>query len=199
MVTTTRKVFTLEQCHHRAQYPQPLCIAGTISHNTRLCHQQAPSKICSILELEEHTAIREEIARKEEPGFLDTRIIVGKFTAAENELIQDNWAKLIEEMNMKEEEAKNSLFMNDNLKKKGLKLNIVGYYLSQGLPRPRLATEVLHRARVLRCSTVGKFSAEEDAKILAFVEREGKKFSELTRLLARTSHSSVQGRYEVLT
>merc|ERR1719318_353351 len=126
--------------------------------------------------------------------------MVGRFTAAEDKLIQDNLDKLIEEMNMTEEEAKNSLFMNDNLKKKSLELNIVGYYLSQGLPRPRLATEVIHRARVLRCSNVGKkFSAEDDAKILAFVERQGKKWSELARQLARTTASSVQQRYEVLT
>merc|ERR1719318_939131 len=126
--------------------------------------------------------------------------MVGRFTAAEDEIIQDNWDKLIEEMNITEEEAVNSLFMNDNLKKTGLKLNIVGYNLSQGLPRSRLATEVIHRARVLRCSNVGKkFSAEDDAKILAFVEREGKKWSELARQLARTTHSSVQKRYEVLT
>ena len=243
MLTTSRTVWTLELCHHRAQYPQPPCIAGTISHNTRLLHKQATSKICSILELEEHKDIREEIARKEEPGNLDTivsavlnkniqvervalennvvvykvpgsmtstrrkdlpknldkRIMVGRFTAAENELIQFNWAKLKEEMNMPEKETVNSLFRNDKLKKTGLKLNIVGYYLSQGLPRPRLATEVIQRVRVLRCSTVGKFSTEEDDKILAFVETEGKKWAELARLLARTTYSTVQRRYEVLT
>ena len=74
--TSSRKVWTPELFHHRVQYAQPLCIAGTISGNTRLCHQQATSKICSILELEEHKDIREEIARKEEPGILDTMVSV---------------------------------------------------------------------------------------------------------------------------
>ena len=71
----------------------------------------------------------------------------------------------------------------------GLKRNIIGYFLSQGLTSARLATEVFHRAMNLKCLKTGEFSKGEDQIILDFVQREGRKFAKLGKLLRRRSNS----------
>merc|ERR1712129_670274 len=99
-----------------------------------------------------------------------------------------------------EEEGKEELFNHEKKDKViGLKSNIVGYFLAQGLPDIRLATEVIQSARIILFARKGKLTAEEDTTILQFVEKEGKKWYELARLMARTDASRVNRRYEVLT
>merc|ERR1719483_1080517 len=140
------------------------------------------------------------IKRNTLPKDLDVAIKVGKFTIADDELIQRNWDNLIVETGISEEEAKEELFNHEKKDKViGLKSNIVGYFLAQGLPDIRLATEVIQRARIILCARKGKFTAEEDTTILQFVEKEGKKWPELSRLMARTHIDTVKRRYEVLT
>merc|ERR1719483_765826 len=140
------------------------------------------------------------IERQNLPKDLDVSIKVGKFTVADDEVIQQNWDSLIIRTGISEEEAKEELFSNEKKDKViGLKSNIVGYFLAQGLPDIRLATEVIQRARIILCAKKGKFTAEEDTTILQFVEKEGKKWSELARLMARTNYITVKRRYEVLT
>jgi len=140
------------------------------------------------------------IRRNTLPKDLDVSIKVGKFTVADDEVIQQNWDSLIIRTGISEEEAKEELFNHEKKDKViGLKSNIVGYFLAQGLPDIRLATEVIQRARIILCARKGKFTAEEDTTILQFVEKEGKKWPELARLLARTDTEAVKRRYEVLT
>ena len=140
------------------------------------------------------------INRQGLPKDLDVSIKVGKFTVADDEVIQQNWDSLIIRTGISEEEAKEELFNHEKKDKViGLKSNIVGYFLAQGLPDIRLATEVIQRARIILCARKGKFTAEEDTTILQFVEKEGKKWSELARLMARTMPNAVKRRYEVLT
>jgi len=140
------------------------------------------------------------IGRNTLPKDLDVSIKVGKFTVADDEVIQQNWDSLIIRTGISEEEAKEELFNHEKKDKViGLKSNIVGYFLAQGLPDIRLATEVIQRARIILCARKGKFTAEEDTTILQFVEKEGKKWSELARLMARTEPNVVKRRYEVLT
>jgi len=140
------------------------------------------------------------IRRNTLPKDLDVSIKVGKFTVADDEVIQQNWDSLIIRTGISEEEAKEELFNHEKKDKViGLKSNIVGYFLAQGLPDIRLATEVIQRARIILCARKGKFTAEEDTTILQFVEKEGKKWSELARLMARTEPNVVKRRYEVLT
>ena len=140
------------------------------------------------------------ISRKMLPKDLDVSIKVGKYTVADGEVIQQNWDSLIIRTGISEEEAKEELFNHEKKDKViGLKSNIVGYFLAQGLPDIRLATEVIQRARIILCARKGKFTAEEDTTILQFVEKEGKKWPELAGLLARTVPNVVKRRYEVLT
>ena len=127
----------------------------------------------------------------------DKILKLGRFTAGDDVIIQDNWNKLVSETGVKEEDAKNEVFKNDN-KTAGLKLNIIGYFLAQGLPKPRLATQVVHQGRRLICARKGRFSAHEDQTILSFVKTKGKKWSELARLLARTNPTTVRERHQVL-
>jgi len=140
------------------------------------------------------------IPRSDFPKDLDKAIKVGKFTIADDELIQRNWDNLIVETGITQEDAIRNLFEIEQKDKViGLKCNLIGYYLAQGLPDIRLATEVIHRARIILCARKGKFNSDEDRTIIQFVEEKGKKWLELARLLARTQPTALSRRYEVLT
>eukprot|EP00092_Neocalanus_flemingeri_P017344 GFUD01018759.1.p1 GENE.GFUD01018759.1~~GFUD01018759.1.p1 ORF type:complete len:433 (+),score=126.12 GFUD01018759.1:88-1386(+) len=149
------------------------------------------------------TIFREKLislARKEFSKKLSQQIKVGRFSIANDEIIRSNWNKLITEVNLKEEEVIKELFkhtVKDNVL--GLKKNIVGYFLAQGLADVRLATDVYQRARVLICAKKGPFSPEEDQIILDFIEKEGKNWARLSTLLGRTHRSGgLKNRYEFL-
>jgi len=134
------------------------------------------------------------------PKSLTQEITIGKFSPEEDEIIVDNWNKLLTITSISEEAAQKYVF--DVPKKDesvGKKQNILGYFLGQGLPRPRLATEVFQRARQKRCGNLFReFTPEDDKILLEFVKTEGRKWSKLARLLNRTSHSIVARRYEIL-
>jgi len=154
----------------------------------------------------------EKIIQSPHPG-----IVFGSFTCLEDGTIKNNWKTLINSLNLTNEDSK-EIFKNvksESIDGKttnkdlvttlppltqsaDLKRNIVGYYLSQGLPNVRLATEVFHRAKILLCASKGSFTAEEDKIIAEFVETEGAKWGKLTKLLGRTSHQSVKYRYKLL-
>lgn len=140
------------------------------------------------------------IAKTLLPISLTQEITIGRFSPGEDEIIVDNWDKLLTITGISEEAAHKNVFdVSKNDESVGKKQNILGYYLGQGLPRPRLATEVFHRARQQRCGNKSReFTPEEDKILLEFVNTEGKKWSKLARLLNRTSHSIVAKRYELL-
>merc|ERR1719470_400504 len=142
------------------------------------------------------------IQRSNLPKDLDPEIKVGKFTARDDEIILENWSLLYintqSKLGLKESDAVKEIFETTE-KDKGMRHNIVGYYLSQGLPDIRLATIVFHRARVLLCARKGEFTTEEDKVILDFVEEEGRKWSVLAKQLRRSTTRSVKARYDVLT
>jgi len=139
------------------------------------------------------------IERSEFPKILDPTIKVLKFSPSDDATIEKNWKSLIHgELNLKEEKAKREVFENVNEEEDiGLKSNIIGYFLSQGLPDVRLATDVFHRCRILKCFTRRSFTSEEDETILEFVKTNGRKFAQLGKLLTR-SRGSVRNRYELL-
>ena len=132
---------------------------------------------------------------------LASEVKVGGFTVAEDEIISDNWIKLMTEANLQDQEEVMKELFEQSSKGKilALKKNIVGYYLSQGLPDVRLATEVFQRARIILCAKKGPFTTKDDRIILNFVEKEGKDWAKLSRQLGRTSSKTVRVRYELLT
>merc|ERR1719318_2276516 len=144
------------------------------------------------------------IQRKDLPKaeVLDPKIKIGKFSPQDDEIILNNWCQLYKDtqskLDLEEKDAVKEIFVNTD-KDKGLKNNVLGYYLTQGLPDIRLATQVFQRARVLLCATKGEFTAEEDKVIIDFVEEEGRKWSALAKQLGRTNSATVKARYEALT
>merc|ERR1719318_1011259 len=142
------------------------------------------------------------IQRTKLPKDLDPQIKLGKFNVRDDEIILENWSLLYKhtesKLGLKESDAVKEIFESTE-KDKGMRHNIVGYYLSQGLPDIRLATIVFHRARVLLCARKGEFTTEEDKAILDFVEEQGMKWPALAKQLRRTSTRSVKDRYDVLT
>ena len=127
------------------------------------------------------------ISRSEFPKNLHESIKVGKFTPADEKVIDLNWNKVIAIKDLFEVMKKDKVL--------GLKMNVLGYYLAQGLPDIRLATELIHRAKVILCARKGEFTAEENK----LVEAEGKKWSKLANLLARTQPGVIKKRYETMT
>ena len=110
------------------------------------------------------------IVRTELSTNLPKEITTGKFTPWEDEIIDHNWEKLLAISGISEEAAHKYVYnVPKRVESDGKKQNILGYYLSQGLPKPRLATEVFHRARSLRCRNVYReFSPTDDKIILEF-------------------------------
>jgi len=139
------------------------------------------------------------IYRGELPKDVSSDIKVGRFTIAADEIIKNNWNKLISEVDLKKEEVKviEELFVDNRHKEFELKKNIVGFFLSQDLPDIRLATEVQHRAKLLLWSQTGKFTPEEDQMIIDFVEKKGNTWIKLSRLMRRRE-SVVKLRFELL-
>ena len=135
------------------------------------------------------------ISRADLPKDLDPELKVGRFSVRDNEIILENWSHLknqtSKQLQLDENDAIKAIFEDTN-KDQGLKKNIVGYFLSQGLPDTRLATEVFQRARILLSSRKGNFTPEEDQIILDFVEKEGKKWAALTKLLKIVGRSSAK-------
>lgn len=140
------------------------------------------------------------LAKKSLPKSLTEEITLGKFSPGEDEIIGENWNKLLTITNISEETARKYVF--DVLKideSVGKKQNVLGYYLAQGLSKPRLATEVFHRAKQQRCGNAFReFTPEDDKVLLEFVQTHGEKWNKLARLLNRTSHSIVSQRYNIL-
>ena len=141
--------------------------------------------------------------RKEDlPKDLDPELKVGRFSVRDNEIILENWSHLksqtSKQLQLDEKDAIKAIFEDTN-KDQGFKKNVVGYFLAQGLPDTRLATEVFQRARILLTTRKGDFTPEEDKIILDFVEKEGKKWAALTKLLKTAGKNSAKQRYNVLT
>jgi hypothetical protein len=133
------------------------------------------------------------------PKNLDPEVRIGKYTPADDEIIEKNWNVLIEGIGLKEEDVIQELFENTSEDEDmGIRRNIVGFYLSQGLTNVRLAAEVFHKAKVLVCARKGEFTKEEDQTILDYVEKEGKQWTSLAKLMGRNK-TSIQGRWALLT
>jgi len=134
------------------------------------------------------------------PKNLPEEIKVGKYSVAEDEVIKLNWNRLVEELELKDNEeiVIKEVFKNSNKEKDlGMKRNVLGYFLSQGLSKVRLATDVYQRARTILCATKGEFTNEED-KLILEGGKEGKSWSALAKQLGRTSHITVLDRYTML-
>jgi len=139
------------------------------------------------------------IQRGRLPESLDPEIKIGRFSVAEDLIIIHNWNKMLRDLEISEEEAKKEWFLSDTKKSDvGKKQNIVGYFLSQGLDKVRLATDIFYRARVLVCLNRGVFTAEEDQLILDFVEKEGHKWTRLGKEMNRSSVTLISRYYSLL-
>merc|ERR1719154_903938 len=134
------------------------------------------------------------IKRGEFPKNVPADIKVTGFTPAEDEIIRDNWKRLLSEvyLDQKEEQVLQEMFASYRRDETfDRKKNIVGFFLLQNLPEVRLATEVQHRAKLLLWRRSGKFTPEEDQIILDFVLSEGNlaistfNWGELARQLRR--------------
>jgi hypothetical protein len=147
------------------------------------------------------TVFQEELGHiKSLPKNLNKDIKVGRYSADEDQVITLNWYKLIEELKLKDhEEIVIKEVFETSIKEKdlGLKRNVLGYFLSQGLSKVRLATEVFQRARTILWANKGEFTTEEDQKILEG-RKEGNSWAALTKQLRRTSRKTVQDRYDML-
>ena len=136
---------------------------------------------------------------------LPKEIITGRYTKAEDKIILKNWNELrgLIKVDAIEEEVREVLFENSSKssEEKFCK-NIIGYFLSQGLTNTRLAADVFNRLRIILSSTkIGKFSPDEDKKILKHFNRnieegaeEMKEIHNLAISLGR-NHHSVYNRY----
>jgi len=142
------------------------------------------------------------VGRGDLPKDLDPEFKVGRFSVRDDKIILENWDQLKnktrKQLQLDENDAIKEIFEDSN-KDQGIKQNIIGYFLAQGLPDTRLATEVFHRARKLLSTRKRSFSPEEDKIILDFVEKEGKKWAALTKLLKISGKNSAKYRYDVLT
>ena len=131
--------------------------------------------------------------------FFDPTIKILKFSPSDDAIIVQNWNNLINrELNLVEDIAVKEIFETVYEEEDiGLKRNVIGYYLSQGLQDIRLATDVFHRARIIKCIRRQEYTPDEDDIILEFVKQEGRKFARLGNLLKRT-RGSVRNRYDML-
>jgi len=142
------------------------------------------------------------LGRSRFPESLDDQVKVGRFAKAEDKIILDNWSELVNAVKITEDSLLNSIFdvflHKSPDKDLGLKRNVIGYFLSRGLGKVRLATDVFNRAKLLLSRKTGDFSPEEDTQILKFVEVHG--HSNLTVLgnrMGRTRNTLVR-RLELL-
>jgi len=139
------------------------------------------------------------IRRHKLPKHFDKEITVGRFTKVEDSIILENLKELINDSNLIEEDAKAELFEktsdDDDI---GIKQNIVGYYLAQGLGKVRLASNVFHRARLLLCLKTGQLSRAEDVLILQSALQGKKEWSKLGREMRRTPEMLIN-RFELLS
>ena len=127
-------------------------------------------------------------------------ITVGRFSKAEDSVIVGNLNELIKVTDLVEKDAIAELFekTSDDDGDIGIKQNIVGYYLAQGLDKVRLASNVFHRARLLLCLKTGHLSRAEDVLILRSVLQGGKEWSKLGREMRRTPEILIN-RFELLS
>ena len=125
---------------------------------------------------------------------LPSEIRIKFFTLEEDNRILQNWSDLKTKANLSEDEARTVLDNSDLSDNDRLYKIIIGHYLSQGLDHVRLACEVFQRLRLLSLNT-GDFTEEEDKIIVEFVAEQGKKWSQLARILWR-QNNSIQARYK---
>jgi len=142
---------------------------------------------------------------KDVPKHVSSEIKIGRYTKADDQIIKNNWNKLLTEVDLKKEEVKvmQELFNTTSYKANkllGLKMNILGFFLSKNLPDVRLATEVHHRAKLLLWRQNGKFTPEEDQIIIDMVKIGGddEQWKELAQLLRRTYARTLKHRFEIL-
>merc|ERR1719154_77366 len=145
------------------------------------------------------------IKRGEFPKNVPADIKVTGFTPAEDEIIRDNWKRLLSEVNLdkKEEQILQEMFASYRREEVfEMKKNIVGFFLSQNLPEVRLATEVQHRAKLLLWRRTGRFTPEEDQRIIDFANKQGDdakpRWGKLARHMRRQDANKVKTRYELL-
>jgi len=115
-------------------------------------------------------------------------IKTGRFNREEDGIILKNWKELLEDTRFRsqEEEVKAVLFDNTD-KADDIKVSkkVIGCWLSQGLKKTRLPSDVFHRAKILLCSVQGEFSEQDKQLIIAFVTEHGREWAELSRITGR--------------
>eukprot|EP00092_Neocalanus_flemingeri_P003075 GFUD01003284.1.p1 GENE.GFUD01003284.1~~GFUD01003284.1.p1 ORF type:complete len:465 (-),score=109.47 GFUD01003284.1:19-1413(-) len=127
---------------------------------------------------------------------LPASITVGRVTSSTDNLIINNWQDLLASVGVTQEMGKREIQCLPTDRTVGIKRNIIGYFLLQGIPEVRLAAESFQRLRV-KILASGDFSEEEDRDIIEFVEKKGKKWSELSRKMERIP-DMLRHRYNVL-
>ena len=133
------------------------------------------------------------------PKNLNPEVKTGRYSVQEDLLIRQNWEKLRADLKLTEDKAVADLLQSRRKEEDdeglGLKRNIIGYYLCQGLQNIRLATEVYQRARTILSAVTGDWSEGED-EIIRKGRKEGKTWTELSTQLGRADTST---RYKLLT
>jgi len=135
---------------------------------------------------------RKEIARD---GMLPDKLKIGRFSKKEDSVIIQNWQELLKKANLENqsiETIQNSVFNPSNISKENqnqaeiqMIKNLIGYWLSIGLTHTRLSCEVFQRLNVLSNTTGGEFSAEEDKLVIQYVQQNGRKWKELSKMTGR--------------
>ena len=129
-------------------------------------------------------------------------IKVGKFTAEDEELVEELFMLLAKQAGVEEETLKSELFSRKQDKEFMLKRQLVGFFLLHDLEDRdmRLPVEVVNQLWTMHIS--GTFSKEDDTAIEGWVARNGPvKWPELARSLERSypgAAESVRCRHQVL-
>ena len=147
---------------------------------------------------------RKEIARD---GKIPDKLKIGRFSKKEDSVIIQNWQELLKKANLENqsiETIQNSVFNPSNISKENqnqaeiqMIKNLIGYWLSMGLTHTRLSCEVFQRLNVLSNTTGGEFSAEEDKLVIQYVQQNGRKWKELSKMTGRLI-KAILGRYDSL-
>ena len=129
----------------------------------------------------------------------------GKFNIEDSKMMLDNLKTLVEDAGVEEDELKEELGAENTVGNPTeasmqvmMERQLVGFYLVQGMKDGdrRLPMEAINKVNTL--TSGGRFTKEEDRRILAWVEEHGPtRWAELARTLGRT-RLNVRGRYTIL-
>ncbi len=111
---------------------------------------------------------------------------VGRYSAEEKQIIQDNWKRLIEEADLKDPAKCLEDLMKPRIVGLRRRRNVLGCYLAQDLPFARHCADVFRQCTiVLQAHKKGKFTKKEDEMIIAEVATHGANNQTWSRLASK--------------